>query len=160
MCQGIISRMASNSSNLKAWFLVTFSALFAFFAKSDSKVWQDLIWVLPMLMFVWLDAFYLKQERIFRLIHGDFEKSINETSQVRNPFHFIPTKEQLKKYSIPNCIFSTSVAGFYFILLISFQAYIIYYTLPNALWTTFIFPALIVILAWINKKSTDHSKGS
>jgi hypothetical protein len=160
ICQGIISRMASNSSNLKVWFLVTFSALFTYFSKSDSKVWQDVIWILPMLMFVWLDAFYLRQERIFRLIHDDFEKSINEPVEKRKPFHLVPTQTQLGKYNIWNCIFSPSVAGFYFILLIAFQFFILYRTLPDMKWATGVFPFLLLLLAIFFNKPTDHSKGA
>jgi len=161
ICQGIISRMASNAFKLKAWFLVVFSALFTFFAKSDVKVVEDIVWILPMVMFIWLDGFYLRQERIFRMIYDDFEKTFNNSISVRKPFHLKPTQEQLREFSIFNCVFSTSVGWFYFPLLIAFQAYIFYQTSPECgKFLIVLFPAAIIILAFIFKKPTGHSKGA
>ncbi|MGK0290828.1 MAG: hypothetical protein ACI86H_002291 [bacterium] len=162
--QGIILRMSRNSFQLKAWFLVVFSALFTFFAKSETKVIQDLVWLLPLLAFVYLDGYYLKQERMFRSIHTDFEKVINKQTITikRDPFNFIPTKEQLKEHSILNCVFSISIGWFYFPLLIAFQGLIIFHTSGDKLCRygyMLVVPLFIIIFALYFKKETTHAKG-
>jgi len=157
-CQDVVKRMASNAFKLKSWFLVTFSALFTYFAKSESKVIADLIWTLPMFMFVALDAYYLKQERIFRFIYNDFRDVFNGADVSRQPFDLTPTKSQLDFYSLMNCIFSTSVGGFYFPLLAAFQGLIIFHTTQYPILIG-ILPALLIVLSLCFYKKTQHAKG-
>ncbi len=164
-CQGNISRMANNSSVLKAWFLVAFTALFTFFAKSVSSetsynvTLADLIWILPMLVFPLLDAFYLKQERMFIDVYNDFEKSINGTDDPRQPFDLKPSKRQREKYNLLNVVFSMSIGWFYFPLLIAFQALIIFHSQLKCwyFWILF-FPFIVVVMTCIFKKKTDYQR--
>lgn len=64
MLQAVITRMAGNSFQVKTWCITLVSALLALSAK-DAK---NMIYVafLPVLMFWWLDAFFLHQEKLFR----------------------------------------------------------------------------------------------
>jgi hypothetical protein len=64
MLQAAITRMASNSFMIKGWYITLVSALLALSAK-DTK---GMVFVayLPVLMFCWLDAFFLRRERLFR----------------------------------------------------------------------------------------------
>ncbi|MEP7341427.1 MAG: hypothetical protein ABI977_27095 [Acidobacteriota bacterium] len=64
MLQAVITRMANNSFLIKGWCITLVSALLALAAK-DVK---GMVFVayLPVLMFWWLDAFFLRQERLFR----------------------------------------------------------------------------------------------
>ncbi len=64
MLQAVITRMASNSFMVKGWCVTLVSALIALSAK-DAK-FMVLVAFLPVLMFWWLDAFFLRQERLFR----------------------------------------------------------------------------------------------
>ena len=164
-CQGNISIMAKNSSTLKAWFLVAFAALFTFFAKSVSgetsynAALTDIIWILPMLVFPLLDAFYLKQERMFIDVYNDFEESLNGTEDTRQPFNLKPSKQQREKYNLLNVVFSMSIGWFYFPLLIAFQALIIFYSQLKCwyLWIL-LFPFIVVVMTFIFKKKTDHQR--
>ena len=70
MLQGVISRMGSNSFVLKGWNVTLASALFALAAK-DSNSRFILIAILPTLAFWCLDAYYLRQERLFRKLYED-----------------------------------------------------------------------------------------
>ncbi len=63
--QDVITRLATNSFRLKGWAVLLLSALFGLSA-ADSNRWFVLIAYLPTLMFWFLDAYYLRQERLFR----------------------------------------------------------------------------------------------
>lgn len=64
MLQAVITRMANNSFLVKGWCITLVSALLALSAKEV----PNMVYVaaLPVLMFWWLDAFFLRQERLFR----------------------------------------------------------------------------------------------
>ena len=68
MIQGVISRMASNSFQLKGWSVVLVSALVALAAKDGTP---SLVYVayLPSLVFWLLDGYFLRQERLFRALY-------------------------------------------------------------------------------------------
>jgi len=161
--QAAISRMARNSFNLKAWFLVAFTALFAFFAKSVSGETDysagiaDLVWLLPMFVFPLLDAYYLKQERMFRDVYNDFADSINGAEDIREPFDLKPTIEQRKRFTLLNMVFSMSVGWLYLPMLTAFQALIIFHSgTAYSYWCMSIFPVVMLVLAQIFKKKTSH----
>ena len=64
--QAIISRMATNSSNCKLWCVTLLSAILVLFLSSDINLGINKIVVLiPVIPFVFLDAFYLGLERHF-----------------------------------------------------------------------------------------------
>lgn len=64
MLQAVITRMAGNSFLIKGWCITLVSALLALAAKDVKGM--VLVAYLPVLMFWWLDAFFLRQERLFR----------------------------------------------------------------------------------------------
>ena len=63
-----ITRMAANSFLLKGWCVTLIAALAALTTK-DARI--DVIWIaiFPALTFWGLDAFYLRQERLFRKLY-------------------------------------------------------------------------------------------
>ena len=78
MLQTVIARMASNSFQVKTWCVMLVSALLGLAAK-DAK---NMVFVafLPVLIFWWLDAFFLHQERLFREIYDHVRTSKEEES--------------------------------------------------------------------------------
>ncbi|WP_130411166.1 hypothetical protein [Fluviicoccus keumensis] len=70
LIQQIISRMANNSFLVKGWSLTLVAAIFAVAAQGNT--W-GLVWtaLLPAFVFWGLDAFYLRQERLFRHLYDD-----------------------------------------------------------------------------------------
>ena len=74
--QGVINRMASNSAGCKTWCVTLVSAITIVIAdKSDkSYVWVALI---PILLFLFLDAFYLGLEQRFRDSYNTFIKKLH-----------------------------------------------------------------------------------
>ena len=76
LLQENINRMASNSTNCKTWMITIVCAMFALhFANETFKpyLWITLI---PIILFCFLDAYYLGQEKRFRDIESDFVKKV------------------------------------------------------------------------------------
>ena len=65
LIQTVISRMAHNSFLIKGWSISIATALFALAAK-DGSARFPLIAVITIIALWYLDAFYLRQEKIFR----------------------------------------------------------------------------------------------
>lgn len=66
--QEVIKRMASNSFIIKGWSVTLVSALFAV-SVADTDKRFILIAYIPAIMFWFLDAFFLYQERLFRMLY-------------------------------------------------------------------------------------------
>lgn len=66
--QGVVTRMANNSFLLKGWALTVAGAFYGFAAKGSS-VRVAAIGLMPVLVFWGLDAYYLRQERLFRKLY-------------------------------------------------------------------------------------------
>lgn len=91
--QAIINRMANNSFLLKGWAVTLIAALFAIFVKDLNKAYICIAY-LPVLTFWTLDAYYLSQERSFRLLYDyvrqrseseiDFSMFTNQFTSARN----------------------------------------------------------------------------
>ncbi|WP_313325370.1 hypothetical protein [Pseudomonas qingdaonensis] len=66
--QGVINRMAANSFLVKGWTIALVAALLAI--GSDKLTFSYLVIVLvPVILFWWLDAFYLHQETLYRKLY-------------------------------------------------------------------------------------------
>ncbi len=70
MIQGVINRMAGNSFLLKGWSVTLVAALFALAAIGTSPLFVYLAYF-PSFMFWILDAYFLRQERLFRRLYDD-----------------------------------------------------------------------------------------
>lgn len=76
MLQDIINRMASNSSNCKAWAITLFTAMAALMI--GVEVMRQWIWIIlfPIVLFYYLDAYYLGLENDFRNLESSFIKKL------------------------------------------------------------------------------------
>ena len=70
LIQGVINRMASNSFKLKGWAVTLASGIFALASKESDKMYF-LITYVPVIVFWFLDAYYLWQERLYRTLYND-----------------------------------------------------------------------------------------
>lgn len=68
--QSTITRMNTNSFQIKGWTITIVSALLALYASSEKKLYI-LIAIIPTIVFWFLDAYYLQQERRFRGVYND-----------------------------------------------------------------------------------------
>lgn len=69
MIQGVITRMANNSFALKGWSVTLVAALFALSGK-DANQFYYLVTYIPIVVFWFLDAYYLYQERRYRDLYA------------------------------------------------------------------------------------------
>ncbi len=74
--QVIITRMNTNSFQIKGWTITIVSALLALYANS-SNVAYIFIGIAPTILFWFLDAYYLQQERKFRGLYDDVVTNAN-----------------------------------------------------------------------------------
>jgi hypothetical protein len=70
MIQAVIARMAQNSFLLKGWSVTLATGILAA-AITAKTLGFGLLALLPAAVFWGLDAFYLRQERLFRALHDD-----------------------------------------------------------------------------------------
>jgi hypothetical protein len=114
--QSIISRMAENSSNCKLWCVTLLSAILVLFLSSGINLGINKIMVLiPIIPFMFLDAFYLGLERHFvEQYNNEFENDI--CSECYNIKSIEKNKGGKRIISTLKAIASFSVWGFYMIL--------------------------------------------
>lgn len=68
MVQGIINRMAGNSFFLKGWMVTLVTAFFSLSDKDENTIYFLLVYI-PIFIFWMLDAYYLRQERLYRNLY-------------------------------------------------------------------------------------------
>ncbi|MBR4022300.1 MAG: hypothetical protein IKI94_06855 [Ruminococcus sp.] len=93
MIQSIITRMNTNSFQIKGWTITLVSALLALYANCD-EVKYIYIAIVPVIVFWVLDSFFLQQERKFRALYND----IVNTSRYG---------EEIKEFSMPIVNYNT-----------------------------------------------------
>ena len=77
--QAVINRMANNSFLIKGWCITLVSALLGLAGKDNNKNFIIVVFF-PAFMFWLLDAYYLRQERLFRKKYDEVRKSAEELS--------------------------------------------------------------------------------
>ncbi len=73
LIQGVVDRLANNSFAFKAWAIVLVAAVFAFAAGDGNPIFLPIA-LIPALAFWGLDAYYLRQERLFRALYDAVRK--------------------------------------------------------------------------------------
>ena len=95
--QGVINRMASNSSNCKSLCITLVSAIAVVITNKEksSYVWITLI---PVVLLCFLDAYYLGLEQGFRVTYDEFVRKLqNDVATTKDLFLVIP-KEKIRKH--------------------------------------------------------------
>jgi len=113
--QGVINRMAANSAASKTWCIALVSAIVVVIAgkNNPSYVWIALI---PIVLFLFLDAYYLALERNFRDQYKKFVKKLHAGSVTVDDL-FLVTPGNKLVVSIFWSFFSLSVWPFYGLLI-------------------------------------------
>lgn len=108
--QNIITRMNTNSFQLKGLTITIVSALIAVYA-STQKLSFLLIGIFPTIIFWFLDSYYLQQERKFRGVYNDVAgiTKANEVKEYEMPIQ----KYKGGKYSYFNVFKSKTIVWFY-----------------------------------------------
>ncbi len=111
--QDVITRMGRNSFALKGWTVTIVAALFALSFKAPNS---HIIWIgiIPIVLFWYLDSFYLQQERLYRSLY-DKVRQLNEDEidfSMKASFKEFDRKEN----RLLSCVKSKKELSFYGIL--------------------------------------------
>ena len=113
MVQNTISRMSANSFNLKGWSITLITGLVALH-KNSLAIISPLLFLLPLLVFWGLDAYYLYQERLFRRLYDKVRR--NEISNFEmNPFCDNTIDKKIQWFQ---CLLSHTELAFYISLIL------------------------------------------
>ena len=115
--QGVIERMAENSRACKVWCVTLVSASLILVAMTD-KPDYILVALVPIIMFLILDTYYLALERAFRGSYNTFvEKLANDNISSSDLYIIKPTGAIPKVFM--HSLLSFSICIFYPVLIIS-----------------------------------------
>ncbi len=110
LIQGVVNRMAQVSFILKGWTVTLVVALFAVVANSTD--WRYVLFgLVPVCVFWGLDAYYLRQERLFRYLYDKVRLGSTESTV---PFFSMDTS--IAEASIASwwrTLFSKTLLGLY-----------------------------------------------
>lgn len=116
--QSTITRMNQNSFRIKGWMITLVSALLALYASSERVVYI-LIAIVPAVVFWFLDAYYLQQERRFRGVYNDVAGLSPDDSRINvREFEMPIQKYQCGKYCYFNVLFSRTIFPLYGIVVV------------------------------------------
>ena len=108
LIQNIINRMNTNSFQIKEWMITIVSALLALYASGDN-VTYIFVAIIPTLLFWYLDAYYLQQERKFRKLYDDVLPDDSEISLFSMPIQNYTNC----KYCLWSTFFSKTIGWLY-----------------------------------------------
>lgn len=114
--QNIITRMNSNSFQLKGLVITIVSALLAVYASNKNQEFI-LIAIAPSVLFWFLDTYYLQQERKFRGLYNDVS-GVSENPKDITPFEMRPDKYTGGKYLYLRVFFSSTICPMYSVIVI------------------------------------------
>ena len=110
MIQSVITRMASNSFALKGWAVTLVAGLFALSGK-DANQFYYLVTYIPIVVFWYLDAYYLCQERMYRNLYEKVRKL--DEDKIDFSMNAAAKEFQTDKTTVSNCFLSKTILGFY-----------------------------------------------
>lgn len=120
--QNIITRMNTNSFQIKGMAVTIVSALLAIYA-SEKNPDFILITIFPLILFWFLDSYYLSQERKFRGVYNDLLK---DNPNNLKPFEMRPDLYKGGKYSFWSVFFSKTIWTIYLIVILVMVAIYLY----------------------------------
>ena len=111
LIQGIINRMASNSFMLKGWAVSLVSGIFVLSSKDTDKLYF-LVAYIPVIVFWFLDAYYLLQERLYRSLYEKVQ--ITDENSIDFSLKATTAEFYREQNSFHDCLFSKTEIVFYF----------------------------------------------
>ena len=114
--QGIIQRMTDNSRSCKVWCVTLVSAILVFTARVEEPNYV-LIALVPTVLFLILDTYYLALERAFRHSYNDFVRKLHESRLTATDLFAISPTGSVPRHFI-SCLLSFSILPFYPTLII------------------------------------------
>ena len=112
--QGVIERMATNSTSAKAWCITIVSAILVIIA-DKGKPDIAMLALIPTLLFSALDAYYLAMEKGFRNSYNSFVRKLHAGTLVPDDLYSVRPEGGASKLQLESYL-SFSVWGFYIVL--------------------------------------------
>ena len=125
--QNVITRMNTNSFQIKEWTVVIVAAILAIYASTEN-IYFVLSAIFPTLIFWFLDTYYLTQERKFRGLYNDVAGVSKNPKEIKL-FEMRPdlyTESDNIKYSYWNVFWSTTICKLYLSIIVILSAFFIY----------------------------------
>ena len=108
--QNVITRMNSNSFQLKGWCITVFAAILAIYTSTENEYF--ILIAIPTTLIFWiLDTYYLLQERKFRGLYNDIA-GLSENPITTKTFEMNPsvyTKDVSSKYKYFSVFWSKTI---------------------------------------------------
>ncbi len=114
--QSVIQRMAANCSSCKAWCIALISAILLVVAEKG-KPQYALIAIIPNILFLVLDAYYLALEKMFRQSYNTFIEKLHCGKVVASDLYAVAPTGSLF-YTFFASLLSFSIWPFYLTLLV------------------------------------------
>jgi hypothetical protein len=108
LIQNVVARMANNSFLLKGWTVTLVAALFALSARDSNPIFSILA-LFPALAFWGLDAFYLRQERLYRRLYEEICNAIDGESMPVTPYSLNTAKVRKEVHSWWRTLWSPTI---------------------------------------------------
>ena len=109
LIQGVINRMGNNSFLIKGWTVTLVAAIFALAATGTNQHFI-LVALIPIIVFWFLDSYYLKQERLYRELYNDVIADYTKVAA------FTMKTNKYTVANVPRLMFTISTGPFYFLL--------------------------------------------
>jgi hypothetical protein len=122
--QDVISRLNSNSYQIKSWAITIVAAVLALYA-STQKMDFILVGIFPTLIFWLMDAYCLKQERKFRGLYNDVA-GISDIPRKIKSFDMNTDFYKTEKYSYWKVLWTKTIWLVYFLIIVFLIAIYVY----------------------------------
>lgn len=128
--QAVITRMNQNSFQIKTWMITIVSALLALSAGSDNKLYVGIA-IFSVIIFWFLDSYYLQMERKSRGIYNDVAE-ISPDDQ----------RKEIKDFDVPIKLYNGGKYG-YWSAFLSKTIFLLYGMIIVAL-------VIVIVISWVN----------
>ncbi len=127
MIQGIIERMGSNSFMLKGWAVTLAVGIFALSSEDSDKLFFLLAYI-PIILFWFIDTYYLQLERKYRILY--IEAVVLDPDQITWSL-CVPQSKEEDKTCFLQVLFSKTEIGFYLTLAVLVAVIILLALIPG-----------------------------
>ncbi len=135
--QDVIRRMAGNSASCKNWCIVLVAAILVLVARTATPDYA-LLALLPTLLFLFLDAYYLALEQVFRNSYNAFVRKLHSDGAVGLSDLYVVRPVGAVNKQMPVSLRSTSIWPFYLALVAAILlVWLLGYLLPPGGWYSY-----------------------
>ena len=113
--QGVINRMAENSRSCKVWCVTLVAAVLVLVARTGDAM-HTLIAVVPIVLFLVLDVYYLALERGFRQSYNSFVSGLAGNETTVADLYKVGPKGSIPKHFVATLLRSFAILPFYTLL--------------------------------------------